>query len=636
MEKYIIAPPAGSQTNALGAKDRPWEEVHAKHYPGINEYLAESTGYGIVSGCEPSINGLTVTVSAGVIHTADGRRVEVPEQNITLDSADATNPRFDLVYLNGSGVVQKITGTAAQYPAEPVTTGIKVAKIRIAAGATAGELYDARKMTYIAPYGASNDFDKYLKYADGLCANAWVENYDYIVRDIELIKSMGIKMIRFDARWTQVETTKGVYDFSQVLKMAAFLVKNGIKPHIFIGNYADNTLYEDADKPSAFAQMAKSLVDTLVKNGYTGLWYTLQGEINGGKTYSEVYTIMQLFYTNIKEADSTAYVLAPVTYQVPYDWLKGLFSAGGLNYADAWGFDPYYGAINPEKIIKFYQRAKALMSEYADREIPIYCAEFGYSTKIVSGYTAATDEKRAQYLVRLVLISSAIWGHTNLYNLYTNEGESENPEDWFGIIHPDGTLSDTAKALQSAYSTFQNLAITDFVYYSDKAVVLKAISKNRYTKYIAWSTGDDEKITTKNGQIIELEPTPKIIDDFPCDTMPDNFYEKVSALRNALGYLKFSDSNGYSWRSGDLFGELMILRGTCNAWNDKTSIKCSFPSDHFANTNYTVVMTAKTTDMPVLVSKENDGFTYYSCVNNSSLNKAVRPIEWIAIGYVNS
>lgn len=85
MEKYIIAPPAGSEQNSLGAQDRPWSEVHATRYPGINEYLAESTGYGIVSGCEPSINGLTVTVSAGVIHTADGRRVEVPEQSITLD-----------------------------------------------------------------------------------------------------------------------------------------------------------------------------------------------------------------------------------------------------------------------------------------------------------------------------------------------------------------------------------------------------------------------------------------------------------------------------------------------------------------------------------------------------------------------
>lgn len=110
MEKYIIAPPAGSQTNAIGAKDRPWEEVHAKRYPGLNEYLAESTGYGIVSGCEPSINGLTVTVSAGVIHTADGHRVEVPEQSITLDAADATKPRTDVVYLDKYGKIAKLTG----------------------------------------------------------------------------------------------------------------------------------------------------------------------------------------------------------------------------------------------------------------------------------------------------------------------------------------------------------------------------------------------------------------------------------------------------------------------------------------------------------------------------------------------
>lgn len=110
MEKYIIAPPAGSQTNAIGAKDRPWEEVHAKRYPGLNEYLAESTGYGIVSGCEPSINGLTVTVSAGVIHTSDGRRVEVPEQSITLDAADATKPRTDIVYLDKYGKIAKLTG----------------------------------------------------------------------------------------------------------------------------------------------------------------------------------------------------------------------------------------------------------------------------------------------------------------------------------------------------------------------------------------------------------------------------------------------------------------------------------------------------------------------------------------------
>ena len=106
-----------------------------------NTALAESTGYGIVSGCEPSINGLTVTVSAGVIHTADGRRIEVPEQSITLDAADATNPRTDVVYLDKYGKIAKLTGEIGTSTAPGLTEAvIKVGEIAIKAGAVAGAI----------------------------------------------------------------------------------------------------------------------------------------------------------------------------------------------------------------------------------------------------------------------------------------------------------------------------------------------------------------------------------------------------------------------------------------------------------------------------------------------------------------
>ena len=159
MEKYIIAPPAGSQTNAIGAKDRPWEEVHAKRYPGLNEYLAESTGYGIVSGCEPSISGLTVKVGAGVIHLADGTRKEIVQTNITLDNADPTNPRIDLVYINADGEVAKVTGTAAASPSAPAvpTGGISVCNVTIAAGATTGTINRVQTIApNLANYGIVN------------------------------------------------------------------------------------------------------------------------------------------------------------------------------------------------------------------------------------------------------------------------------------------------------------------------------------------------------------------------------------------------------------------------------------------------------------------------------------------------
>ena len=108
----------------------------------LEKSLAESTGYGIVSGCEPTISGLTVTVGAGIVHLADGTRKEISATNVTLDNADGTNPRIDLVYIDSTGAVAKITGTAAASPSAPTlpSGGISVAQVSVAAGATTGTI----------------------------------------------------------------------------------------------------------------------------------------------------------------------------------------------------------------------------------------------------------------------------------------------------------------------------------------------------------------------------------------------------------------------------------------------------------------------------------------------------------------
>ena len=114
----------------------------------IEQSLVESTGYGIVSGCTPTISGLTVSVGAGVVHLADGTRKEISSTTVTLDAADSTNPRIDLVYITTAGVVAKITGTAAASPSAPTlpSGGISVAQVSIAANGTTGTLTDMRGM----------------------------------------------------------------------------------------------------------------------------------------------------------------------------------------------------------------------------------------------------------------------------------------------------------------------------------------------------------------------------------------------------------------------------------------------------------------------------------------------------------
>lgn len=134
--------------NAVNAGTANVETANITSLPNWQEYLAESTGYGIVSGCEPTISGLTVTVGAGVVHLSDGTRKGIAETNITLDSADSTNPRIDLVYITSAGVVAKVTGTATASPSAPAlpSGGISVCNVSVAAGAATGTLTDKRDM----------------------------------------------------------------------------------------------------------------------------------------------------------------------------------------------------------------------------------------------------------------------------------------------------------------------------------------------------------------------------------------------------------------------------------------------------------------------------------------------------------
>lgn len=148
MDKYVVAPPSGSTNNSVGAVNRKWKKGYFDELPGWQEYLAESTGYGIVSGCTPTISGLTVTVAAGIVHLADGTRKELSASTVTLDTADSTNPRIDLVYINADGEVAKVTGTASASPVVPTlpSGGISVATVSVAANASTGTVTDMRGM----------------------------------------------------------------------------------------------------------------------------------------------------------------------------------------------------------------------------------------------------------------------------------------------------------------------------------------------------------------------------------------------------------------------------------------------------------------------------------------------------------
>lgn len=106
-----------------------------------NAFHAESTGYGIVSGCTLSVSGLTATISSGVVHTSTGKRVEISQQTVNLNPADASNPRIDVIYIDTDGNVGYLPGSTTSTAAPDLEAGwIKLGEITIAAGATTGTI----------------------------------------------------------------------------------------------------------------------------------------------------------------------------------------------------------------------------------------------------------------------------------------------------------------------------------------------------------------------------------------------------------------------------------------------------------------------------------------------------------------
>jgi hypothetical protein len=76
---------------------------------------------GVVSGCAVTAQGtpdMTVAVAAGSV-IVDGVLATVSSGNVTITTADATNPRYDLVVVDNAGAKSVTAGTAAANPDKP-------------------------------------------------------------------------------------------------------------------------------------------------------------------------------------------------------------------------------------------------------------------------------------------------------------------------------------------------------------------------------------------------------------------------------------------------------------------------------------------------------------------------------------
>lgn len=116
-------------------------EQHAQASPDAGDFaiLVDAlAGNGVVSGCAVTQGtGMAPNVASGSVQVG-GAAATVTGGTVTVTTADATNPRFDLVVVNSSGTKSVTAGTAAATPVFPAipATSVVLAAIYVGAGVT--------------------------------------------------------------------------------------------------------------------------------------------------------------------------------------------------------------------------------------------------------------------------------------------------------------------------------------------------------------------------------------------------------------------------------------------------------------------------------------------------------------------
>ncbi|SMQ85062.1 Cellulase (glycosyl hydrolase family 5) [Bacillus sp. OV166] len=278
--------------------------------------------------------------------------------------------------------------------------------------------------------------------SNGIGVNVFGKPTEY---EVMLMKEAGIKWVRIDLVWSNIEKEKGYYNFgdSGYDQFVNLLTKYGIRPY-FILDYSNN-LYEKNmsittnEGRHAFAEFVRIAAQRYKNKG--AIW-EIWNEPNlptywkTQPSYKDYTLLVRHVAHGIKEYDPSGKVVAPALSGVTGSsllWLEDTFKLGILNYIDAISVHPYR-STNPETVAQDYDVINALVSKYTKKSIPILSGEWGYSLKNTSNINQE-ELVQAQYLTRMLLVNS--WKNIPISILYEWKNSGNDPNnihDNYGIM----------------------------------------------------------------------------------------------------------------------------------------------------------------------------------------------------------
>ncbi|WP_375399801.1 hypothetical protein [uncultured Amnibacterium sp.] len=236
------------------------------------------------------------------------------------------------------------------------------------------------------------------------------ESDQVLAQKLADLVAIGVRYVRTDATWGQIEAAPGVFTLPVDLdREVAAMQKVGIRP-LLIPDYS-NPLYDGGVTPSspagiaAYARFAAA-VAAHYPQADIDVYNEFDFRFNKGRCGTTPQCYLQLLRpaaAAIRAASPQAAIGAPSTagIGVNADWLDGFVGGGGLADLSAISLHPYVQPAAPESLgADLAALNQKVAAAHGGVPIPIWFSEFGYST--VPGWV--NERHQAAYLVRSELV----------------------------------------------------------------------------------------------------------------------------------------------------------------------------------------------------------------------------------------
>jgi len=384
--------------------------------------------------------------------------------------------------------------------------------------------------------------------------------------ELSLLAATGVRWVRMDMFWNTVEQEQGRYTFGEYDALVAAMAQRGIRI-VFILDYG-NPHYDYGfapHSPEARAAFARFAAAAVRRYRGKGIIWEIWNEPNLDHFWApqadvqRYGTLLLQTVAAIRQADPTAYVIAPATSGFDWPFWTALGDMGAFTRLDAVTVHPY-GLEIPEQAGPHYVALATLLHHYNPTwKIPVLSSEWGYSS--VRG--GISTEQQAQNLTRQWLVNLLYDVNLSIWYDWRDDGvDAADIEQNFGTVHHDLSPKPAYRAAQTLLATLDGYRFMRRIPLDSSDDYLLLFAKAGQAAMALWTITEthtivlplavDDAVLVKmtgerstlpdgdDGLAVEIDPSPRYV-LFRVDQVTSQLtswrpYETLQPLRTEEGY----------------------------------------------------------------------------------------------------